>query len=211
MNSDLALRDLVSAIVVGDGAAISRMIASSPDLAKAIFKSGATRQSAHGWFIDEIHRYIYAGDTALHVAAAAYRPEIIGQLIARGAEVRAKNRHGDEPLHAAAIGRPGSSHWNPAAQAAAIVALIGAGANPNAVNKRGVSPLHVAVRTRSAAAVRTLLENGADPTAKNKSGSTPMLLATLNTGKSGSGSAEAKAQQREILSLLETRTSSPSR
>jgi hypothetical protein len=38
-----------------------------------------------------------------------------------------------------------------------------------------------------------------------------MLLATLNTGKSGSGSPEAKAQQREILRLLEARISSPQR
>jgi hypothetical protein len=30
-----------------------------------------------------------------------------------------------------------------------------------------------------------------------------MLLATLNTGKSGSGSAKAKEQQQEILRFLE--------
>jgi ankyrin repeat protein len=70
------------------------------------------------------------------------------------------------------------------------------------MNKFGVAPLHKAVRTRSAAAVRTLLDCGADPKQPNKSGSTPMLLARLNTGKSGSGSPEAKAQQQEILRML---------
>jgi len=58
------------------------------------------------------------------------------------------------------------------------------------------------VRTRCAAAVGTLLECGADPARKTKTGSTPMLLATKTTGRGGSGSAEAKAQQKEILRLL---------
>jgi Ankyrin repeats (many copies)/Ankyrin repeat len=210
-NLDVALRELVVAIGAGDGAEVSRLLAVSPELAKASFQSGATRQSEENYFLDDIRRYIYQGDTALHIASAACRPEIVCQLIANGADVRAKNRHGDEPLHAAAVGSLGSSYWIPTAQTAVIAALITAGANPNAVNKRGVSPLHVAVRTRSAAAVLVLLEHGADPNAKNKSGSTPMLLATLNTGRSGSGSAEAKAQQQEILRLLETRTSLLSR
>ena len=69
----------------------------------------------------------------------------------------------------------------------------------------GVTPLHRAVRTRCAAAVRVLLDNGADIRRRNKSGSTPMLLATQNTGRSGAGSPEAKAQQQEIVRLLEQR------
>jgi len=62
--------------------------------------------------------------------------------------------------------------------------------------------LHRAVRNRSAAAVKALLEGGADPHSPNARGSTPMLLATQNTGRGGSGSAEAKAQQQEILRIL---------
>jgi Ankyrin repeats (many copies)/Ankyrin repeat len=207
MNSDLALRELVAVIVAGDAGAVTGLLAASPELAKASFQKGATRQSEDDYFLHEVRRYIYGGDTALHIAAAAYRPEIVRQLIAPGAVVDAKNRHGDEPIHAAAVGSPSSPRWNPPAQVASIESLIEAGADPNAVNKRGVSPLHVAVRTRSAAAVRTLLDHGADPNAKNKSGSTSMLLATLNTGRSGSGSPEAKAQQQEILKLLEGRES----
>ena len=59
-----------------------------------------------------------------------------------------------------------------------------------------------AVRTRCAAAVKALLEGGADPRRKNNSGSTPMLLATQNTGRGGSGSRGAKAQQELIVQLL---------
>src|SRR6266853_2768735 len=54
----------------------------------------------------------------------------------------------------------------------------------------------------AAAAVRALIEGGADPRVPNRNGSTPLLLATQNTGRGGSGSAEAKAQQKEILRLL---------
>jgi hypothetical protein len=50
--------------------------------------------------------------------------------------------------------------------------------------------------------VQTLLACGADPALKNKSGSTPMVLAIHNTGRGGTGSPEAKAQQQEILRLL---------
>jgi ankyrin repeat protein len=66
----------------------------------------------------------------------------------------------------------------------------------------GVAPLHRAVRTRCTAAVKALLEGGANVSARNKSGSTPWLLATLNTGRGGTGSPQAKAQQAEIVRLL---------
>ncbi len=203
-NPDLALKELMAAIVAKDSAAVGKIIAKAPDLATASLYAGATRVTAEDFFVGEIHRYIVAGDTALHIAAAAYEAEIARKLIAAGADLRARNRHGEEPLHAAACGHPGSHSWNPSAQAATIACLVEAGADPNAVNKFGVAPLHKAVRTRSAIAVRTLLDCGANPAQPNKSGSTPMLLARLNTGKSGSGSPEAKAQQQEIIRILES-------
>jgi len=202
---DLALWKLVGAIVAGDAAGVSRMLAASPPLASACFHTGATRQTAKPYYLDQIGRYVFAGDTALHIAAAAYQTEVVRKLITAGADVHARNRHGGEPLHAAAVGLPGSRTWNPSAQAATIAGIIEAGADPNATDKRGVSPLHRAVRTRCAAAVRTLLECGADPARTNKSGSTPMLLAIQNTGRGGTGSPEAKSQQQEILRLLEQR------
>jgi hypothetical protein len=199
---DSALMALARAIVAGDAASAARLLAASPALADAGFAAGATRQAAKAYFLDEIGRYIYAGDTALHIAAAAYRTEIVQELIAMGADVHARNRRGATPLHAAAVGMPGSRAWNPRAQAATVACLIAAGADPNAVDKGGVAPLHCAVRTRCAAAVRALLAGGADVQAENKSGSTPMRLATQNTGRGGTGSPEAKAQQSEIVRLL---------
>jgi ankyrin repeat protein len=206
LDSDRSLRELVRAIVAGDAPAVDQMLSASPLSHSASFGAGATRESAKAFFIPAVLRYIVAGDTALHFAAAAYQSEIAKKLLAAGADVRARNRFGDEPLHAAAAGFPGSHHWNPAAQAAAISCLIQAGADPNAASKRGVTPLHIAVRTRASMAVLTLLNLGADPSRKNKNGSTPMLLASLNTGRGGTGSPVAKAEQQEILRLLEERT-----
>ena len=203
VNPDRELRKLVAAILAHDSAAVDAFIIASPQLASASFPEGATRAEAKANFVEAVRRYIYEGDTAMHFAAAAYQPEMVRKLIAAGADVRARNRRKDEPLHAAACGSPGSHFWNPTAQAATIVYLVEAGADPNATNMDGATPLHKAVRTRSAMAVRTLLDCGANPRQKNKSGSTPMLLAHQNTGRSGSGSPEAKAQQQEILRILD--------
>jgi ankyrin repeat protein len=198
-----ALPELVRAIVAGDAAAALRLLAASPVLAHMRVEAGATRQTAKAHFLDEIEHYLYAGDTALHIAAAAYRPEIVRKLIAMGADVGAKNRRGAEPLHYAVDGVPGSRRWSPGAQAATVACLIDAGADPNAVDQGGVTPLHRAVRNRCAAAVSALLDGGADVRCKNKSGSTPMRLATQTTGRGGSGSPDAKAQQAEVVRLLE--------
>jgi hypothetical protein len=205
--SEQSLRRLVDAIVGNDGALFSRLLDQSSALATMSFSQGATRQGASpgSYFIEEIGHYIYCGDTALHFAAASYRATMADKLIRAGANVREKNRRSAEPLYAAAFGIPGSPRWDPPAQAATIMCLIEAGADPNVRNMDGATPLHRAVRTRCADAVRTLLDRGADPAIRNKNGSTAMQLALRTTGRGGSGSPEAKAQQQKILLLLQGR------
>jgi hypothetical protein len=133
---------------------------------------GAIRQASKENFFDRIKHYINEGDTALHMAAAAKQTGIADELISRGADVRARNRRGAEPLHYAVDGGPGSPVWDPNEQTMIIVRLIRAGADPNATDKSGVAPLHRAVRNRCAAAVRALIEGGADPRTPNRNGST---------------------------------------
>jgi hypothetical protein len=203
LKSDSALRNFISAMLSRDTAKALRLLAASPDLATASFRAGATRKASNVYLLREIPRYIFAGDTALHIAAAAYRTELVRALLRHGADVHAANRLGYHPIHSAAVGIPGSPSWDPAAQSATIRMLIDGGADPNATDKRGVSPLHQAVRTRCAAAVQTLLECNADPARRNRGGSTPLLLASKPTGRGGSGSPEAKAEQQEIVRLLE--------
>lgn len=205
MIDDSALRRLMRAIASGDGPAALDLLSASPALATAALKQGATRAAATDNFLTEISHYVYAGDTALHVAAAAHQPEIARALIGLGADIAASNRRGATPLHYAADGSPGSPQWNPVHQAETIAVLIASGADPNAGDKNGVTPLHRAVRTRCAAAVSALLDGGADARRQNGNGSTAIMLATRQTGRSGSGSPDAKAQQVEIIRLFERR------
>ncbi len=200
--NDTDLWRLLRAIATGDRATGSRLLAASPRLASDALPIGATRDSSTSYYFREIEHHVYAGDTALHVAAAAYRTDIAKELVGFGADVSARNRLGAQPIHYAVIGQPGSKRWAPRAQAAIVAYLLRSGGDANATDKNGVTPLHRAVRTRCAGAVRVLLANGADPRRKNGSGSTPLHLAVQNTGRGGSGSAAASEQQREIIRLL---------
>jgi hypothetical protein len=197
------LMPLVAAIAAGDATAASRLLAASPSLATVHLETGATRPASGEYYLGEVEHYVYAGDTALHIAAASHRPDLVRALVSAGAEISARNRHGAQPLHYAADGLPGSAGWNPDAQGATVAYLIEAGADPNGADRRGVTPLHRAVRTRCAAAVSALLDGGADPRRPNGNGSTPLELAIRNTGRGGSGSPRSKEQQRQIVRLLE--------
>lgn len=190
------------AVVLGDHEGALRLLAGAPELALASLAEGATRSGAAEYFLDEIRHYVYAGDTALHVAAACYAADMIRALISAGAKASAANRRGAQPLHYAVDGGPGNERWDPEAQSDAVRWLIRLGADPNAVDKNGTAPLHRAVRNRCAAAVNALLEGGADPHATNRSGSTLGQLARWTTGRGRTSSSEAKAQQQEILRLL---------
>ena len=159
---------------------------------------GATRQGASTFFFADIAHYLYEGDTALHMAAAGFRRRVAALLVAHGADWRARNRRGAQPLHYAAD----ANRWDPTAQAETIKYLMSIGADPNAMDSAGVAPLHRAVRTRSLAAVRALLNGGANPRRPNKAGSTPLHLAVQTTGRGGSGSPQAREQQTGIIRLL---------
>jgi ankyrin repeat protein len=197
--------DFVHHVVNGDLGEVTRRLGANPALATMPAGAGASRQDASAFFFSDIAHYLYQDDTALHMAAAAFRPPIAEVLVAHGADCRAKNRHGAEPLHYAAD----ANRWNPTAQAEIITYLVSVGADPNALNRDGVAPLHRAVRTRSLPAVRALLDGGANPTAPNKAGSTPLHLAVQTTGRGGSGSEHAIEQQKAIIKLLLQRGASP--
>jgi Ankyrin repeats (many copies)/Ankyrin repeat len=200
MADTMDLRRLLVAIANLDHKAAVDLLNATPSLATARL---ARRDE---FFLAERLAQVYEGDTALHAAGFSYDPEMARDLITRGADIRARNRRGAEPLHAAVIGVPGSPSWNPTCQRDAILYLIEAGADPNAAAAGGVTPLHRAVRNRCSAAAEALLRAGADPRLQNDRGSTASDLARWTTGRGGAGSAAARAEQRIIIGLLEIST-----
>ena len=159
---------------------------------------GATRQESSSFFFADIAHCFYAGDTALHMAAAAFRRPVAELLVAHGANCRATNRRGAQPLHYAAD----ANRWDPEAQAEMITYLLSivqtrrcgqirrgaiAQSCANAVAGGGSSAFGWRGRTRRQT---------------NKSGSTPLHLAVHTTGRGGSGSPHAREQQAGIIKLL---------
>jgi hypothetical protein len=199
----VSVREFMEAIAGDDDALPLRLLDAMPSLATQELPDGATRQNPTQHYLATLGRYLYEGDTPLHVAAAAWRPEMLRRLVAAGANARSSNRRGATPLHYAASGNPDSARWRPTEQCEAISALIDAGADPNAADKNGSTPLHKAIRTRCAAATEALLARGADPTIRTRNGTTLHRLASVSSGRGGSGSPRAREQQSQILRLLE--------
>ena len=184
---------LLSAVVEDDRAGVRQLLKSDPALATLPTDEPRLYDST-------ILHWLYAGDTALHLAAAGHRVEIVGLMVDAGADPNVAGKHRlARPLHYAADGYVNGPAWDPKQQVKTIRRLLDAGAQINAQDKNGATPLHRAVRTRCAEAVRCLLKAGADPKQKNKPGSTPFHLAVQNTGRGGSGAEVAKAAQRQII------------
>src|SRR4051794_6283647 len=53
--------------------------------AMASVETGATRQEAQSYYFELINHYVSAGDTALHMAAAAHNVELVNMLLDIGA------------------------------------------------------------------------------------------------------------------------------
>jgi len=173
--------DFVRVVVEGDFGQVARRLAASPVLATSSSDVGATRQESCTFFFVDIAHYLCAGDTALHMAAAVFRRQVAALLVAHGADCRAKNRRGAEPLHRAVRTR----------SLAAVRALVDGGADSRRPNKAGSTPLHLAVRTtgrggsglpqareQQAGIVRLLLERGARATDQDKPGTSVHQAAT---------------------------------
>ena len=74
---EAALRALFRAIATGNVTEALRLLAATPTLATDAAAVGASRKGAEGYFFEEISHYAYAGDTPLHLAAAAHQPDIL--------------------------------------------------------------------------------------------------------------------------------------
>jgi len=187
------MNQLYAAILDDDATAVKKLLRRDAGLATAVVAKPKLYQS-------KIFHWIYAGDTALHLAAAGYRVQIIKLLLAAGADPNAaQNMRKSGPLHYAADGFITGPVWDAKKQVETIRTFLATGADIHLQDMNGATPLHRAVRTRSAAAVKFLLASGSNPTIRNKPGSTPFHLAVQNTGRGGSGEPAAVTAQREII------------
>ena len=192
-NGRTPLDDLLVAIVADEDQAVL-LVRATPEIAQARVQDER--------LVEEVPHQLYAGDTALHLAAAALGPLAVGALIDAGADSNAANRRGATALHYACDARPRAGKmWNPSKQRQVIELLLDAGADIEHQDKSGATPLHRAVRARSPEAVRCLLERGARVDATHdEHRTTPIHLATHSTG--ASGTKGTRAEQQEIMELL---------
>src|SRR5579871_1837102 len=94
--------DFVRLVIEGETDQVSDRLRANPTLATMGSPVGASRHEAKSFFFETISHYLYAGDTALHMAAAAFRRQMTELLVTHGAKHRARNGRGAEPLHYAA-------------------------------------------------------------------------------------------------------------
>ena len=115
------------------------------------------------------------GSTPLHFASRySWDPAVFTVLIEAGADVEARNGHGQTPLHLAAQGN----------KPAVVSQLVGAGSDLDARDRNGNTPLHASARGGFPPVAHLLLELGADPTLFNDQGQVadPMSCDHWNTG-----------------------------
>lgn len=194
MSNSSPVLDAFLAALVADEAAAVQFLRASPALLQARVEVER--------FAEEVPHQLYAGDTPLHLAAAALRPLAVGALIDAGADANAENRRGAIALHYACDPRPGAvGTRDMRLQPAVIERLVDGGSNIEHREKAGSTPLHRAVRARSPRAVRCLLEHGARVDAPHgRLRTTPLHIATHSTGASGTKGTLAERQA--IIELL---------
>lgn len=188
------MKKLLRAVLSREDAEVRRLLRTVPDIVRARFEQD--------YLVEAIPHWLYVGDTALHLAAAALNVPAVELFLNAGADSQTQNRRGATPLHYACDARPMSAGvWNPSSQAKIIELLRRHKADLEHADRGGVTALHRAVRARSPAAVKGLLKAGARVDVRlGRGGSTALHLAVQSTG--AGGTAGAVAEQLEIVTLL---------
>jgi len=133
-------------------------------------------------FVYELQEHDEFGRTPLHNAAIEGRRDVVGSLVAAGADVNARDNNGATPLCAAAgFG-----------QRAVVDLLLSLGADREARSYASDTPLYTAAAWGHLAVVELLIEFGADVNARNKAGLTPLRAAE-------------NQKQSEVAALLRSR------
>jgi len=113
------------------------------------------------------------GSSPLHWAAGGGHVEIMEMLLAKGANIEAKDKDGMTPLHAAAA----------KGQAAAVKLLLDKGADVNSRRNDGATALHGAALLDRTEVLPLLIAAGADVNAADHGKITPLMCAALAGSK----------------------------
>src|SRR4051812_7096336 len=130
------MNDLLTAIVDDDRMAVKALLKADRGLALRLIRKPK-------FYNSKIFHWTYVGDTALHLASAGYRLEIVRLLLTAGADPNAAANHRrSSPLHYAADGFIGGLAWDAKEQLATLSCLLDNGAHINSQDKNGATPLH---------------------------------------------------------------------
>jgi hypothetical protein len=136
-----------------------------------------------------------AGTMPLHFACDRGMPEVVAELLARGADPNAVNVNALTPLNVVARG------WG---NAECAKLLLEAKADPNIPDTiAGMTPLHWAAAKANVEIVKLLLAHGANTRLKNSEGKTPLSIVETNNVYS------ASAEKRTIIESLKKAAPSP--
>jgi len=118
-------------------------------------------------------KYGFDGNTPLQRAAQNNNKDMVEMLIAKGADVNAKDKDGNTPLQRAAQNNNKDM----------VEMLIAKGADVNAKDKDGNTPLQRAAQHNRKDVAELLIAKGADVNAKDKDGNTPLQRAAQHNRK----------------------------
>ena len=121
--------------------------------------------------VDRLHR----GLTLLMLGIGGGNEKTIEMLLERGADIRAKDRHGNTPLAHAVFSN----------RTTVAERLIDLGADVNQVDDKGNTPLHYALvhSKGDPSMIRMLLRQGADPDHRNAAGLSCRQIVTEYRGE----------------------------
>jgi uncharacterized protein len=133
------------------------------------------------------------GTTALHWAAERDDPRMVEMLLRAGANARAANRYGVQPLALAAVN----------GSAAVLELLLNAGADPNPGLSPGETAIMAAARTGKVDALKVLAAHGAAIDTRDAKGQTALMWAAARNN------ADAVRWLVEAGSDINARTNNP--
>jgi len=101
-----SMDEILTGILDDDRPRVKKLLEADPRLATCLIDAARLHES-------KFFHWIYVGDTALHVAAAGYRVELVRLLLAAGADPTSTTNHRQSgPLHYAADGYINGPNWN---------------------------------------------------------------------------------------------------